>query len=164
MKKSILALIASLLFVFTSQVILAGGSPEDSGEGIHIDSKGVAARGADVVAYFSLPADAPAVKGSVEYAYQWRGATWLFSTMENRDAFASEPDRYAPAFGGYCAWAMARDKLATIDPDRWAVVEGTLYLNYSKRTHGDWEKEREENIRKAAANWPGQVDKLTVDD
>ena len=154
-------IVSIILAVLTPSVLFAGGTPEDSGQAIHVDADGIAAKGADVVAYFSLQPSDNSVAGSEEHAFTWRGATFLFATEENRELFAREPERFAPAFGGYCAWAMARDRLATIDPDMWAVFDGRLYLNYNRRTQNDWLKERDENIRKAETIWPERAAELS---
>lgn len=151
------------LFLFTLAAIpvaLAGGTPEDSGQGVHVNDEGIAAQGADVVAYFSLPAGGAHVAGDPRYSYQYAGATWFFANAANRDRFAEDPDAYMPAFGGYCSWAMARDSLATIDPDRWAIVEGTLYLNFNRRTHSDWLEHRDQQIESAAEHWPRRREQL----
>ena len=133
--------------------VMAGGDPEDSGFGIHVDAEGVAAGGADVVAYLSLDPGAEAVVGVESHSAQWRGATWLFASEPNLVAFRADPERYAPQYGGYCAWAMARDDLATIDRDQWSVVDDKLYLNYNSRIQNDWKSEQDEFIQTADENW-----------
>lgn len=138
----------------------AGGNPEDSGEAVHVDENGYAAHGADVVAYFSLEPGESAVMGAEEFAYEWRGATWLFANEENLDAFREDPERYAPEYGGYCAYAIARDKLAPIDPDRWDVVDGSLYLNYSGSTQRDWREHQSRDISRGDELWPEWSAKL----
>lgn len=152
--------LAVALALAATAAAVAGGTPEDSGQAIHVDQDGHAAHGADVVAYFSLePGDAP-VYGSEEYRHEWRGATWLFATAGNLEAFRDDPERYAPEYGGYCAWAMARDKLAPIDPEKWDIVDGDLYLNYSARTQRSWRENQERDIRDADTAWPGWVETL----
>jgi YHS domain len=64
------------------------------------------------------------------------GATWYFASAENRDRFAADPERYVPQYGGYCAWAVAHGYTAKIDPEAWKIVDGKLYLNYSKDVQG----------------------------
>ena len=159
----VLFVLIALSLFFIAIAIYAGGGPEDSGSGIHVDRAGIAARGADVVAYFSLKADSEAVLGIKEHAYQWNGASWLFSSIENRETFAAEPERYAPQYGGYCAWAMARDKLATIDPDMWTIVDGKLYLNYSAKTQKNWAENMDKQIVAADEFWPERNKKLASD-
>ena len=84
---------------------------------------GVAIDGTDPVAYFT---DAKAVIGSSKFSHQWKGAEWRFKNAANRAAFAKTPGKYAPAFGGYCAWAVSQGYTAGIDPEAWTIHEGTL--------------------------------------
>lgn len=117
-----------------------------------------AIKGYDVVAYFT---ESDAVKGDAAHSHVWQGATWLFKTAANRDAFAAEPEKYAPQFGGYCSYAMSRDYIADITPTAWKIVDNKLYLNNSRAVHLWWLADQSGNIEKANANWPGQRDKLT---
>ena len=118
---------------------------------VNTDSAGVALKGYDAVAYF---ADGKAVKGSTAHEHHWAGARWRFATAENRDRFAQDPESYAPRFGGYCAWAVSRNYTADIDPEAFDVVNGKLYLNYSKLVQLRWRVQRDGNIRRAEQNWP----------
>ena len=110
-----------------------------------------AIRGYDPVAYFDRKGP---VKGSKQFSYPWQGATWYFASAENRDKFAAEPERYAPRYGGYCAYAVAQGDTADIDPSAWSIVDGKLYLNYSLRILERWKKDIPGYIRKGDANWP----------
>ena len=112
---------------------------------------GTAIEGYDPVAYFN--AGRP-VEGARAFAHDWMGATWYFASAENRDAFAAEPERYAPQYGGYCAWAVANGYTAKIDPAAWKIVDGKLYLNYSKEVQANWAADIPGNIAKGDANWP----------
>jgi hypothetical protein len=82
-------------------------------------------------------------------------ATWLFSSAENRDRFAADPQKYAPQYGGYCSYAVSQGHTASIDPEAWRVVDGKLYLNYSKGVQKKWEMDTTGYIQKADQNWPG---------
>jgi YHS domain-containing protein len=110
-----------------------------------------AIRGVDPVAYFDHKGP---VKGSKQFSHSWRGATWHFASAENRDKFAADPERYAPRYGGYCAYAVAEGYTADIDPSAWSIVDGKLYLNYSPRIRERWNKDIPGYIRKADASWP----------
>ena len=112
---------------------------------------GFAIRGYDAVAYYQQSAP---VKGSPQFSYQWRGATWLFASAENRDRFQADPERYAPEYGGYCAYAVSKGRTASIDPEAWKIVDGKLYLNYSRGVQKKWEQDVPGNIVKADKNWP----------
>lgn len=113
--------------------------------------EGVAIQGYDPVAYFEV---GQPVAGDRQFEYEWQGATWRFSSAENRDLFASDPEQYAPQYGGYCAWAVSQGYIAPIDPAAWAVVDGKLYLNYDQSVQARWQRDVPGNIAKADANWP----------
>ncbi|NJM96379.1 MAG: YHS domain-containing protein [Phormidesmis sp. RL_2_1] len=113
---------------------------------------GVAISGADAVAYFTESAFVP---GSAEYTYEWQGASWQFSSAENRDTFAQNPEQYAPQYGGFCAWAIAAKKaLVPTDPNAWKVVDGKLYLNANSKVQSQWEKDIPGFIATGDENWP----------
>ncbi|MBS29434.1 MAG: YHS domain protein [Alphaproteobacteria bacterium] len=90
---------------------------------------GKAIRGYDPVAYFT---EEKAVKGKSEHSFTFQGAIWQFSSAANQELFAANPEKYAPQYGGYCAWAVVNNYTASIDPDAWSICDGKLYLNYSK--------------------------------
>ncbi len=111
----------------------------------------LALEGYDAVAYFT---DARAVEGRSELSHTWNGATWRFASAAHRDAFAAAPERYAPQYGGYCAWAVAQGYTAEIDPEAWRIVDGKLFLNYDREVQKKWETDIPGNRTKADANWP----------
>lgn len=115
-------------------------------------SGGDAIRGVDPVAYFA--GNGP-VKGKTDFSHEWKGARWLFASAENRDKFAAEPMRYAPQYGGYCAFAIAKGKTKSIVPEAWSIIDDKLYLNYSLRVRDKWRKDTAGYIKQADANWPG---------
>ena len=116
-------------------------------------SQGVAIKGYDPVAYFT---QSDAVKGDATHAHVWNDATWLFATAANRDAFAADPEKFAPQYGGYCAYAMSRDYVADITPTAWKIVDGKLYLNNSRPVHVWWQADIAGNIAQGDTNWPGK--------
>lgn len=107
--------------------------------------------GYDAVAYFKT---GKPVKGSAEHALAWNGATWHFSTAENKAAFQARPEAYAPQYGGYCAWAVSEGYTAKGDPGIWRIVDGKLYLNYNASVQKGWEKDMPGRIAKGDKNWP----------
>jgi len=111
----------------------------------------VAASGYDVVAYFT---DRRPVEGSREFTAGHDGATWRFASAANRDAFEADPSRYAPQYGGYCAWAVSQGYTASTVPEAWKIVDDKLYLNYSKGVQARWETDIPGHIAKADTNWP----------
>lgn len=110
--------------------------------------------GADVVAYFSLsPGDAP-VMGSKAFSYEYQGATWYFSSQENLELFSKNPEKYAPQYGGYCAFAASHGFTKSIDINYWHIVDGKLYLNFNKNADRKWLNDRDAAIVRANSNWP----------
>ncbi len=107
--------------------------------------------GFDPVAYFEQGA---AVPGSTEHALDWQGSRWLFASAANRDAFSRDPERFAPAYGGYCAYGMASGYTANTDPHAWTIVDGRLYLNFDADVQAEWQEDRSTYIGRADHNWP----------
>jgi len=110
-----------------------------------------AAGGYDTVAYHTAK---KAVKGKKTYSTQWRGANWLFSSAKNLQAFKANPEKYAPQYGGYCAWAAAENKLVKADPTIFDLHDGKLYLNYNAKTQKDWNADRKGMITRGDQNYP----------
>ena len=115
---------------------------------------GVAVEGYDPVAYFT---EGGPVEGSRQFEHAWQGATWRFASAAHRDLFAADPAKYAPQYGGYCAYAVARGYTAEIDPEAWRIVDGKLYLNYDREVQKLWEADLAGHVRAADANWPKLV-------
>ncbi len=113
--------------------------------------RGLALRGHDPVAYFD---EARALPGSADHSLEWKGATWRFSSAERLERFRAEPGRYAPQYGGYCAYAVASGSTASVDPEAWRIVDGKLYLNYSRSIQAEWDKDVPGYIRRADESWP----------
>jgi YHS domain-containing protein len=137
------------LFLFLAAFVFAGAAAAQKPP-VYSDNAG-AIRGYDPVAYFT---DANPVEGSDKFTHTWKGATWRFASAENRDRFVAAPEKYAPQYGGYCAYGVAGGYTVSIDPAAWSVVDGKLYLNYSRGVQSDWNKDIPGYIRKADANWP----------
>ena len=138
--------VATLLTLF-----IVGGTAIAGVDPINTNRNNVAIRGYDPVAYFESGSPG---KGSATQALDWNGATWYFVNAENRAAFEADPQRYAPQYGGYCAWAVSQGSTANIDPAAWKIVEGKLYLNYSPRIQKKWERDIPGHIAAADEQWP----------
>src|SRR5438093_1073528 len=123
---------------------------------LNLDKSGLALQGYDPVAFFM---DGKPVKGKPELGLHHNGALYYFATKEHRDAFKSDPAKYEPAFGGYCAYGVSRNKLVEIDVEAFQIVDGKLLLQYSKGVRDDFNKEAKGNLAKANANWPALVEK-----
>lgn len=140
-----LVLAAGLAIATTASLpALAGKDP------IYSDG-GAAASGYDVVAYFT---ESRPVQGSAAHTAEYQGATWRFASAANRDAFEADPARYAPQYGGYCAYAVSQGYTAKTEPDAWKIVDDKLYLNYNRSVQKRWEGNQSNFITEANANWP----------
>jgi YHS domain-containing protein len=110
----------------------------------------IAIKGYDPVAYFKAD---KAQQGAGSFTFQWHGRTWHFISKENRDLFAASPEKYAPQYDGYCAWAMTEARKAVTDPEIWSIVNGKLYLQCSKAAYEKWSRDIPGNIEKGDRNW-----------
>ncbi len=117
-------------------------------------SRGIAINGFDPVAYFTQGAP---VEGVEEHSAMWKRSRWYFSSAENRALFVADPEKYAPQYGGYCAFAVSRGYTAPTVPEAWTVTDGKLYLNFSLGVRDIWSRDMQGNIVKADANWPEVV-------
>ena len=112
---------------------------------------GIAIKGYDAVAFFK---QSKPVKGIEKFSYQWNNATWLFSDEENRAAFEKTPEKYAPQYGGYCAFGASEGHKAPTETDTWTVRNDKLYFNYNKKVKEMWQKDEENLIKIADQKWP----------
>ena len=110
-----------------------------------------AIRGYDPVAYFT---DSKPVKGQSQFTTEWKGQTWYFVSAKNKMVFTASPETYAPQYGGFCAFAMSRGYKAASDAYAYNIVDGKLYLLYSRTIQEDWTKQRQHYIQVADQNWP----------
>ena len=116
--------------------------------------------GYDPVAYFT---DGKPMRGSGYHVTVHDGVTYAFTTEEHKKVFEANPQKYLPAYGGYCAYGVAVGKKFVVDPEAWKIVDGTLYLNLDKDIQRKWAKDIPGYIKKAEANWPKIKDKAPGD-
>jgi hypothetical protein len=128
-----------------------------AGEAVNTTGDNVAIGGYDPVAYHVA---GRAMQGDPAIRHEWHDAVWQFSSAENRARFMSEPDRYAPRFGGYCAGGVSLGRLSEIDPEEWVIVDGQLFLGGSSGATAYLMEAPGERIAAAEENWKtlGQVD------
>jgi YHS domain-containing protein len=112
--------------------------------------------GYDTVAYFT---EGKAVKGQERFVTEWRGAKWQFASQAHLETFKAAPEKYAPQYGGYCAFGVAQGYLVKIEPDQFKVIDGKLYLNYDASVQKKWLEDPAGYIRRADANFPGLLAK-----
>ncbi|MEM7718366.1 MAG: YHS domain-containing (seleno)protein [Pseudomonadota bacterium] len=114
-------------------------------------TKGIAINGHDPVAYFTEGKPVPGVDA---HSSAWEGATLLFASADNKAMFDTDPAKFAPKYGGYCAYAVSKGYIATTDPAAWSIHEDRLYLNYSRSVRALWAARKRHHITQADANWP----------
>jgi YHS domain-containing protein len=112
---------------------------------------GAAIRGFDAVAFFI---EGKPVMGEEKISYEWKGARWLFSSSANMESFKNDPEKYAPQYGGYCAYGIADGHKAPTEADTWTIIDDKLYFNYNRKVKEMWRKNTKGFIEKANANWP----------
>lgn len=134
----------------------AAGASADQRVLLNLDKDGVALQGYDPVAYFT---DARPVKGEAQHRAIFGGAVYHFASAEHRAMFEADPARYAPQFGGYCAYAASIDRLSPISPEFWEIVDGRLILQHNQRAWDLWHKDPAGNLVKADGHWPGLVER-----
>ena len=118
---------------------------------IHYSStNGTAIKGYDPVAYFLQN---KAIEGSDEFTLNWSDSKWNFSTKANLDSFKIAPEKYAPQYGGYCAYGCSENHKSPTDPNAWTILNNKLYLNYNLETRTEWQKKQKDRIVKADENW-----------
>lgn len=136
-------------FIFASQQTLAADPVNSTWLG------NLAIEGYDTVAYFT---DGKAIEGKKEFQTEWMGANWRFESEEHMELFISNPEKYAPQYGGYCAYAVSNNGLAGIDPEQFHIYNGKLYLNYNAKIQQGWLPDKVERIEAADQYFPDLID------
>jgi YHS domain-containing protein len=116
----------------------------------------IAVNGYDPVAFFT---DATPVNGSPFITAEYEGAVYLFASEEHKKLFSENPDKFAPQFGGFCAYGVGLDQLFPIDINTWQVRDNKLYLNLNSAILKEFNADFSGNIDRAAKNWPGLIGK-----
>ena len=136
------------VFLFAGLVTpLIAGDPQKM---VATGPDGVAIKGYDTVAYFT---ENRPMKGSPEFAHSWRDTKWYFANAEHHSLFVSDPDRYAPQFGGFCANGMTKGVAVAADPEAWTIVDGKLYIKFNEGARDRWRKDKANKIEQANKNW-----------
>lgn len=144
-------LFAPLFAAFIGIGLLAGAPAQAAEDPIYQSFLGTAINGYDPVAYFT---EGKPIEGSSDHAYKWNDAEWHFASAENLERFKADPEKYAPQYGGYCAYAVSEGYTAKTEPDAWKIVDGKLYLNYDKKVQEMWAQDIPGRIANADKNWP----------
>lgn len=110
----------------------------------------IGARGYDLTSFFS--SEKPA-HGNGHHVATYDGVDYLFTSDENKKAFEANPEKFLPAFGGYCAFGASVGKKFVADPDVYDIVDNKLYFNLDTKIRAIWAKDLAGNIQKAETNW-----------
>lgn len=129
--------------------VTLAGAPALAAQEVNIVD-GYAVHGYDVVAYFT---EGEPTEGKDAFTAEYQGATYRFANAEHRDMFVADPAKYAPKYGGYCAYGAAQGVKADGIPEAWTIVDGTLYLNLSEPVKERWEENIPGYVRGADHNW-----------
>jgi YHS domain-containing protein len=123
---------------------------------VNTDATGLALQGYDPLAYFE---ENRALRGSAEHEAVYDGARYHFTSEARRAKFESDPAKYVPAFGGYCAYAASIDKISPIDPEIFQIEDGRLLLQHTQKAYDLFNADTRGSLERADANWPGLVAK-----
>lgn len=134
-----------------SVALLASSASFAADIDINANSNDVAIQGYDPVAYFT---EATPTKGSAQYTATYKNAIYQFSSEQNRDLFRADPSKYAPQYGGFCAFGVTKGRKFDTDPMAWRVVDGKLYLNLNKDVQKLWVEDIPGYITNANDTWP----------
>lgn len=144
---------AALALVATPALFATPALAETAPQIYTAEDSNVAVGGFDTVSYFS----GTPVVGSAEFSTSYKGASFQFANQENLGTFLLNPEKYAPQYGGHCAWGAAQEAAYPGDPEIYAVVDGKLYLNYNAEVQEGWNKDQAGFISTADAAWPGLI-------
>ena len=144
-----MTIIKNLTFIFVAFSILCFSAI--AGKPLVFSTEDGAIEGFDPVAYFTI---GKPTRGKDQFSLEWSGATFKFSSQEHLDLFKAEPEKYAPQYGGYCAYAVSEGATASTVPEAWTIVDDKLYLNYSRGVRSRWSEDIPGRVARANANWP----------
>lgn len=137
-------LLSSLAFILFTSAIYAQDVK-------YCNKEGVALKGYDVVAYFLQH---QALEGSDSFSTEWSNSKWKFISQANLDSFKLSPKKYAPQYGGFCAYGLSENHKSPTDPKAWTIVDNKLYLNYNLKVKDMWLKDTTAKIKAADRYWP----------
>jgi YHS domain-containing protein len=135
-----------ILLLFAMFVAAAAGASDT----LQYATENGAIDGYDPVSYFSA---GKAERGSPDFTAEWNGATWRFTSAENREAFIEDPEKYAPQYGGFCALGMAHGGNVPTNPEAWTIWQGKLYLNMIKDVSITWRYNPDKLTQRADIKW-----------
>ncbi|MEM7048449.1 MAG: YHS domain-containing (seleno)protein [Acidobacteriota bacterium] len=140
--------------------VASAGVATSASNGLTSAGAPLAIHGFDAVAYHQ---EGESRRGLAKHQTKWQGAVYRFTSKANLETFESDPQRYAPAFGGFCAYGVSVGKKFDGDPEVFKIVDGRLYFNLNPEIQATWEKSLERNLRKAEKQWQ-KIASVAVDE
>jgi YHS domain-containing protein len=122
---------------------------------VNTDKTGVALQGYDPVAFCT---DGKPIKGTADFQSTDHDVVYRFATAEHKALFDANPGKYEPAFGGYCAFVVAKGHLASVEVAAFQVVDGHLLMQHSLGVRDAFNKNQKDNLATATATWPKLVE------
>jgi len=152
--KSVTGLLIKIFFLFISAMIMIKAANAQKYEGKYfnnVDGNKVILDGYDAVAFFT---DNKPVKGDAKFQFAYEDAVYYFASQEHLDLFKTNPEKYKPQFGGWCAYAVSLGRVAPIDVNTFSIVDGRLLLQHNQRAVNGWNKDATGNLKLADNYWP----------
>jgi YHS domain-containing protein len=148
----LIRLSATAISIAAATVALPAHAVKQTGGEYNTLHAGLGAKGYDVVAYFT---DNKPTPGTDRFVTEYGGVKWQFANAEHLAAFKADPTKYAPQYGGFCAWGASVGKLFDVDPVHgWKIVDGKLYMNFNGEINATFSQDPQGYIAKANRNWP----------
>jgi len=140
----------SLKTILAGSILVASSLSFAADIDMNADANDLAIKGYDPVSYFTM--STPKM-GNASYTATYKGGIYRFSNEENRDMFKASPAKYAPQYGGYCAFGVAMEKKFDTDPLAWKIVDNKLYLNLNKDVQKKWLTDVPGYLNLSSENW-----------
>jgi len=155
--QNITAFLLKIFFIAFTAMMLIGFANAQSNKGmpfVNVNEQGVILDGYDAVAFFT---DNKPVKGDAKFQFTYETAVYYFASQEHLDLFKSNPAKYKPEFGAYCAYAVSLGRTAPIDVNTFSIVDGRLLIQHNARAVAGWNKDVKGNLQLADKYWPAVV-------
>jgi YHS domain-containing protein len=151
-KRTIVAFAIAIALTTGAAVVPAAAAGPD----VNVTITGLALRGYDPVAYFT---DGKPIPGDYRITARYNEATYRFASQEHKILFETNPVKYLPQYGGFCAFGAAKGVKVDGDPAVWKIVDDKLYLNLAPPVYDRWSEDIPGNVKSANDNWPSLKDK-----
>jgi YHS domain-containing protein len=151
-KRTIIALATAIALTAGAAVMPAAAAGPD----VNATITGLALRGYDPVAYFT---DGKPIPGDYRITARYNEATYRFASQEHKILFETDPVKYLPQYGGFCAFGASQGVKVDGDPAVWKIVDDKLYLNLAPPVYDRWSENIPGYVKSANDNWPSLKEK-----